>query len=85
MGKYKGIYWPALIGLGHIPKVKKEQFYDQKGRYKRVTGDEKMAFYIRHPVFRGNQSLFFNMDGKNAQADIQNDIPGILRFLRKSF
>ena len=64
MGKYKGIYWPALIGLGHISKVKKEQFYDQKGRYKRVTGDEKMAFYIRHPVFRGNQSLFFNMDEK---------------------
>lgn len=23
-----------------------------------------MAFYIRHPVFRGNQSLFFNMDEK---------------------
>ena len=64
MGKYKGIFWPALIGLGHIPKVKKDQFYDQGGRYKRVTGDEKMSFYLRHPVFRNNLSLFFNMDEK---------------------
>lgn len=26
MGKYKGLFWPAILGVKHMPKVKESEF-----------------------------------------------------------
>ena len=35
MGKYKGLFWPAILGVKHMPKVKESEFYNDAGGFRR--------------------------------------------------
>ena len=37
MGKYKGLIWPAILGVKHMPKVKESEFYNDAGGFRRAT------------------------------------------------
>ena len=46
MGKYKGLFWPAILGVKHMPKVKESEFYNDAGGFRRATINDKMAFFL---------------------------------------
>ena len=50
MGKYKGLFWPAILGVKHMPKVKESEFYNVAGGFRRATINDKIAFFPQHPV-----------------------------------
>ena len=58
MGKYKGFFWPALIGMKHMPKIRDSAYYDDAGGYRRAALDDKLAFFIQHPVWEGHPEYF---------------------------
>ena len=58
MGKYKGLFWPAILGVKHMPKVKESEFYNDAGGFRRATINDKMAFFLQHPVWEGRPELF---------------------------
>ena len=53
MGKYKGLFWPAILGVKHMPKVKESEFYNVAGGFRRATINDKIAFFLQHPVWEG--------------------------------
>ena len=58
MGKYKGLFWPAILGVKHMPKVKESEFYNVAGGFRRATINDKIAFFLQHPVWEGRPELF---------------------------
>lgn len=58
MGKYKGLFWPAILGVKHMPKVKESEFYNDAGGFRRATINDKIAFFLQHPVWEGRPELF---------------------------
>lgn len=54
MGKYKGLFWPAILGVKHMPKVKESEFYNVAGGFRRATINDKIAFFLQHPVWEGS-------------------------------
>lgn len=57
MGKYKGLFWPAILGVKHMPKVKESEFYNVAGGFRRATINDKIAFFLQHPVWRAGRSF----------------------------
>ena len=57
MGKYKGLFWPAILGVKHMPKVKESEFYNVAGGFRRATINDKIAFFLQHPVWEAGRSF----------------------------
>ena len=57
MGKYKGLFWPAILGVKHMPKVKESEFYNDAGGFRRATINDKMAFSCSIPYGRAGRSF----------------------------
>lgn len=58
MWKYKGLFWPAIIGIKHMPKIKNSDYYNASGEYRKTTIDDKIAFFLQHPIWEGRPELF---------------------------
>ena len=44
MGKYKGLFWPAILGVKHMPKVKESEFYNVAGGFRIPYGRAGRSF-----------------------------------------
>ena len=64
----KAMFLPALFGLGGFPKVKQEDYYNEDGSFRQATGNDKMAFFMQHPIFGGYRHMFFNLEDSGLRA-----------------
>ena len=60
--KKKAIFLPALFGLCGFPKVKKSSYYDENGRFRQATAEDKIGFFMQHPIFGGYKHMFYNVE-----------------------
>lgn len=60
--KKYALFLPGLLGLYDFPKVQKSTYYKENGEYCEVDEDEKMSFFMQHPVFEGYRHMFFNLE-----------------------
>ena len=49
--KKNAMFLPALFGIGGFPNIKKEDYYQADGTFRKAEKDDKMAFFMQHPVF----------------------------------
>lgn len=41
-----------------MPKIRDSAYYDDAGGYRRAALDDKLAFFIQHPVWEGHPEYF---------------------------
>lgn len=58
----KAIFIPALLGLGRMPKVRPEEYYGTSRNFRNASENDRMSFYMQHPVFGGHMHMFFNTE-----------------------
>ena len=57
MGKYKGLFWPAILGVKHMPKVKESEFYNVAGGFRRATINDRLRSSCSIPYGRAGRSF----------------------------
>ena len=45
-----------------FPNIEKEDYYQADGTFRKAEKDDKMAFFMQHPVFGGYKHMFFNVE-----------------------
>ena len=60
--KKNAMFLPALFGIGGFPNIKKKDYYQADGTFRKAEKDDKMAFFMQHPVFGGYKHMFFNVE-----------------------
>lgn len=63
------MFLPALFGVCRFPKIKESSYYDENGFFRSGTGEDKIGFFMQHPIFGGFKHMFFNLED-NAQKAI---------------
>ena len=58
----KAIFLPALFGLGRMPKIGAAEYYGTSQTFRRASADDRMCFFMQHPVFGGYHHMFFNAE-----------------------
>lgn len=57
-----GMFLPALLGFSNFPKTRESIFFESDGKYRIGTKDDKMSFFMQHPIFNGYNHMFFNVE-----------------------
>lgn len=79
--KKNAMFLPALFGIGGFPNIKKKDYYQADGTFRKAEKDDKMAFFMQHPVFGGYKHMFFNVEDNV----VKSDCPGkICRFSKSA-
>lgn len=60
--KKNAMLLPALLGIGGFPKIKEEAYYDRDGHFRPGTKEDKMGFFMQHPIFGGFKHMYFNVE-----------------------
>ena len=60
--KKSAMFLPALLGICGFPKIKESSYYDENGHFRPGTGEDKVGFFMQHPVFGGFKHMFFNVE-----------------------
>ncbi len=60
--KKNAIFLPPLFGFAGFPNIKKKDYYQADGTFRKAEKDDKMAFFMQHPVFGGYKHMFFNVE-----------------------
>ena len=60
--KKNAMFLPALLGIGGFPKIKEEAYYDRDGHFRPGTKEDKMGFFMQHPIFGGFKHMYFNVE-----------------------
>lgn len=58
----KAVFLPALFGLCGFPKIKESCYYDGSGHFRPATKEDKVGFFMQHPIFGGFYHMFFNLE-----------------------
>lgn len=60
--KKKALFLPALFGMCGFPRIKEEAYYDGEGHFRPGTKEDKMGFFMQHPIFGGFRHMYFNVE-----------------------
>ena len=60
--KKSAMFLPALLGICGFPKINESSYYDENGHFRPGTGEDKVGFFMQHPVFGGFKHMFFNVE-----------------------
>lgn len=64
----KAVFLPALFGLCGFPKIKESCYYDGSGHFRPATKEDKVGFFMQHPIFGGFYHMFFNLEDNALKA-----------------
>ena len=64
----KAVFLPALFGLCGFPKIKESCYYDESGHFRPATKEDKVVFFMQHPIFGGFNHMFFNLEDNALKA-----------------
>lgn len=64
----KAVFLPALFGLCGFPKIKESCYYDGSGHFRPATKEDKVGFFMQHPIFGGFNHMFFNLEDNALKA-----------------
>ena len=64
----KAVFLPALFGLCGFPKIKESCYYDESGHFRPATKEDKVGFFMQHPIFGGFNHMFFNLEDNALKA-----------------
>ena len=64
----KAVFLPALFGLCGFPKIKESCYYDGIGHFRPATKEDKVGFFMQHPIFGGFYHMFFNLEDNALKA-----------------
>ena len=56
------IFLPGILGVGDYTNVKEDEYYDSDGKFRMATENDRMRFFMGHPVFGGYKHMFFNAE-----------------------
>ena len=79
--KKSAMFLPALLGICGFPKIKESSYYDDNGDFRAGTGEDKVGFFMQHPVFGGFKHMFFNVEDNVLKAIAPIKYKDFLRLL----
>lgn len=56
------LFLPGLLGITGFPRIRESAWYDENHRFRIGTAEDKMAFFMEHPVFGGFRHMYFNAE-----------------------
>ena len=57
-----------FFGLCGFPKIKESCYYDGSGHFRPATKEDKVGFFMQHPIFGGFYHMFFNLEDNALKA-----------------
>lgn len=64
----KGGVSASTFRLMRLPKIKESCYYDGSGHFRPATKEDKVGFFMQHPIFGGFYHMFFNLEDNALKA-----------------